>query len=393
MYPRLSIRVAAAILALPCLVADAAGTADAPRRPQSDSEIVAKLRPGALPASERESRQWRLDLERNPTNLPLALASARRSVQRARDEADPRQLGAAMAALAPWWSDNEPGPEVRVLRAIIRQSLHEFEPAIRDLEAAVQGSPRHAQAWLTLCSLHTLRGNFASARGAALQLGKLSDPFTTLAVAAQIGSLTGHAAQAQSSLTQLLESEPAGTPPELRRWAETLTAEIADRRGDFDAAGNHFRKAIRLGPRDPYLLATYSDFLLDRGHRGEVADLLQGWDHADGLLLRQVEATGNPALARELGDRLDSAFARGDKLHLREAARFELRIRHRPGRALTLALENWDLQREPADVRILFEAATAARDRKALETVRTWMESTGLEDIHIPHPPTQNHRE
>ncbi|MFO1460129.1 MAG: hypothetical protein U1G08_12045 [Verrucomicrobiota bacterium] len=363
----------------------AAKPEESPSRPQFDSDVVAKLRPGALSAAERETRQVRLDLAKNPTNLPLALSFARRCVQRARDEADPRQLGAAMTALAPWWSDPEPGPDVRVLRATVQQSLHEFEPAVRDLEDAVRENPRHTQAWLTLSTLYAIRGQFQDARRAALQLGRLSDPFTSLTLAAQIASLTGHAAQAQSSLNELLSSGSSGTSPHLMLWAETLAAEISDRRGDFTSAEIHFRRALDLRPRDPYLLATFSDFLLDQGRRGEAAERLLGWEHADALLLRRVEASGDPTLARKLGDRLDAAFARGERLHLREAARFELHTRHNPERALDLAIENWAIQREPPDVRILFEAATAARNKNAMETVRIWMESTRLEDIHIPY--------
>lgn len=361
---------------------------DAPRRPESDSEVVAKIRPGSLPASERELRQISSELAKNPTNLPMALAFASRCVQRARDEADPRQLGAAMTALAPWWSEAEPGPDVRVLRATVRQSLHEFDPAIRDLEAAVQWNPRHTQAWLTLSTLYAIRGDFRAARRAALQLGRLADPFTTITLASQIASLTGHAAQAQARLTELLKSQSNGTPPQLQLWAETLAAEISDRRGDSNSAALHFRRALELGPRDPYLLASYSDYLLDQGRRREVIERLQGWEHADALLLRRVEASDDASLARKLGARLDAAWDRGERLHLREAARLELRIRHNPARALALAVENWAIQKEPADARILFEAATETGNTEFLETVRIWMDTTGLEDVHIPsHSP------
>ena len=50
----------------------------------------------------------------------------------------------------------------------------------------------------------------------------------------------------------------------------------------------------------------------------------------------------------------------------------------RPARALQLARENWATQREPADARILLEAALAAGDPAAARPVLDWLERTGL---------------
>jgi len=44
-----------------------------------------------------------------------------------------------------------------------------------------------------------------------------------------------------------------------------------------------------------------------------------------------------------------------------------------------LALENWKVQREPADLRVLAEAASAAGDAAALGTVKQWLTETGFE--------------
>ena len=65
---------------------------------------------------------------------------------------------------------------------------------------------------------------------------------------------------------------------------------------------------------------------------------------------------------RTLKSRFDAAALRGDKLHQQEEARFHLHLLERRARALSLARENWTLQREPRDARILLEAALAAND-------------------------------
>ena len=53
------------------------------------------------------------------------------------------------------------------------------------------------------------------------------------------------------------------------------------------------------------------------------------------------------------------------------------------GAALALARDNWDVQREPADARLLLEAARAAGDPAAAGPVLDFLAATGLEDSMI----------
>jgi predicted Zn-dependent protease len=173
----------------------------------------------------------------------------------------------------------------------------------------------------------------------------------------------------------------------LREWALTLAAEIADRRGDGAAAETHFRDALALDPRDPYLIAAYCDFLLDRGRAREVLPLVANQTRNDNLLLRLALAERQlPDAAsafaqhrRELADRFDAARRRGDALHKREEARYRLTIENDAAGALRLARENWQVQREPADLRILSEAAAAAGDAEMQRDVAAWTVATGLQ--------------
>ena len=50
-----------------------------------------------------------------------------------------------------------------------------------------------------------------------------------------------------------------------------------------------------------------------------------------------------------------------------------------PRRRCAWRSDNWTVQREPADLRILAEAAHATGDAAALQTVRDWLAATGLE--------------
>ncbi len=70
--------------------------------------------------------------------------------------------------------------------------------------------------------------------------------------------------------------------------------------------------------------------------------------------------------------RRDRARRRGDGLHRREEALIALAIDNDPARAVALARANFDVQREPADARVLAAAGRAARDAAALRVVEDW---------------------
>jgi predicted Zn-dependent protease len=177
----------------------------------------------------------------------------------------------------------------------------------------------------------------------------------------------------------------------VREWALTLAAEIAARRGDVSAAERHFRDARALDPRDAYLKGAHADFLLDRDRPGEVLPLLHDDTRNDTLLLRLALAEQRLADQRErfaahradLAARFEAARRRGDSLHRREEARFRLFIEKNPQAALTLARDNWAVQREPADLRILIEAARASGNDDALKTASDWIAAHHLEDALI----------
>src|SRR2546422_888337 len=152
--------------------------------------------------------------------------------------------------------------------------------------------------------------------------------------------------------------------------------------GETDRAERHFKEALSLGVSDQFMLAAYADFLLDRGRPQEVVTLLKDWTRSDPLLLRLALAEkvlGAPVLeehVRTLKSRFDAAAMRGDKLHQQEEARFNLYLLGQRPRALALAKENWTLQREPRDARILLEAALAANDPKAAPPALDWLART-----------------
>ena len=359
----------------------------APFRPTDDSEVLERL-PVPDDAERQTLRRLRARLSGTPHDLTLALDLARRYLAVGRAEADPRYYGYAEAALEPWLGMAEPPVETLVLRAIIRQSQHAFDAAIDDLDRVLAVRPNHPQAQLSRAFVLQVLGRLDEAAESCRRLPSGIDRLIAATCHARVAGLTGRAAEARATLEDAL-ANASGSESGLRLWALTNLAEIAARSGDAPAAERRFREAMALGLRDTYLLTAYADFLLDQGRHAEVRRLLSDEMRADGLLLRQVLAEralgddGFEAKAATLAARFAEARQRGDARHLREEARFALQVRDDPVAALDLALENWRTQREPADARLVLEAAIASgMTDRAAETLR-WLDKTGLHDVRL----------
>jgi hypothetical protein len=284
--------------------------------------------------------------------------------------------------LKPWWDQADGPTAVLVLRATLRQSNHHFDAAMVDLDRVLQREPRNGQARLTRATVLTVQGRFAPARADCDALAGAAPPIYVALCSATIDGLTGKAIDA----TRAIEAALAGTPVDAgaRVWAQTLLGEIAQRQDDV-AAEQRFRDALQLDGRDPYLIAAFSDWLLDHQRPTEVASLIPADTRIDPLLLRRalalsmLKSADAPAAIDALRARVAASRARGDTVHQREESRYALALDNNPAMALELARRNFAVQREPADVRVLAEAARAAADDAALREVRDWLARTKLE--------------
>ncbi|MGH8173494.1 MAG: hypothetical protein ACREPX_10110, partial [Rhodanobacteraceae bacterium] len=127
------------------------------------------------------------------------------------------------------------------------------------------------------------------------------------------------------------------------------------------------------------------DLLLDRGRPADARRALGDATQADALLLRAAIAAQRnhdpdaENLASDLAERFAEARARNDETHLREQARWQLDVEHDAPAALALARRNFGVQREPADARILLEAALAAGDADAAQPALDWLAKTRID--------------
>ena len=376
-------------LGLTCLLlaaAPVAGSAE-PYLPDRDDAVLEQL-PAAREPRVRALAAARARLAEEPARLNRALPLASAYIALGQSEGDPRYEGYAQAALAPWWDLAEPPVPVLILRAVLEQRRHDFDAALADLEHVLARQPGHPQALLTKATILGVQGKPAQALESCAELAGGVEALVEAACAASAHSLSGRARDGYRLLKDARKRSP-GAEPILQVWAQTILGELAEQLGYVAAAEKHFRDALSFARRDPYLLGAYADFLLDQDRPGEVLELLEDEARIDPLLLRLALAeqrlgarTFDEHLAL-LQDRFDAARRRGDSVHLREEARFTLHLLDRPGEALELARRNWATQREPADARVLLEAALAASQPAAVQPVLDWLDRTGLEHVGI----------
>ena len=386
------------LVAMFCLVTFSSATLAAPYVPTSDLAQLEKLatrvndsaRGGASSApaaSGSSSRVMRNLLARDPKNLDLAVRIAQVYMARARSESDPRFLGQAQAALTVWWSQSEPPVPVLLLRATIRQSNHDFKNSRLDLDQAVKREPNNAQAWLTLATVQQVTGDIKAAADSCNKLLPLTARLISTTCIAAVDGARGQASKAFDAINAAL-AEPdnvRGANVGVRTWALTLQAELAERLARPVDADRLYRASLALDSSDAYAVAAYSDFLIDVGRATEVLALIPATTRVDTLLLRRaiaakiLAAPDAAAVAEDLTQRFRASRARGDRIHLREEARFVLAVKNSPDEAVDLALDNWAVQKEPLDARIALEAAVAARKPKASREVVQWVVSTQLQ--------------
>jgi len=358
-----------------------------PYRPTDDTQILERLSVKASDRLARELTTLRADLQRNPLNSASAVKLAAHYIEQGRLEGDPRFLGQAQAVLTPWWDEPIAPPAILILRATIKQNAHEFGSALVDLEQALTAQPTNIQAWLTKASILQVQARYPEARRACQPLTRLAARHIALACLTDIEGLTGHATQSRVLLRTILDH--SRIPDRERIWILTILGELAARTGDIQGAERSYREAIAIDMKDQYLLGAYADFLIDQSRNRDVIELLAQETRIDGLLLRLTlaeQALQLPAFkthSAELAARFAASRDRGTRVHLREEARFTLALLHDPHTALTLALANWNVQKEPWDARLLLESALAADSSRTARPAIEWLIVNQVEDLHL----------
>jgi len=379
-------RVAGAlVLASLCVDGVAAAATRAPYVPAADDVVLEHL-PSTSDARVRQFTSLKRTVAAKPGDITDVVALANSYLDYGRDTGDARYLGRAQAVIAPAMQRHPVPVDVLLVQATILQSRHQFDESRRMLKDILARDRDNMQAWLTLSSVALVQGDLAGAQRACSHLIGSADALVTAGCIGSRATVAGDAATALHLIDTLLAQEP-NEPPAIQAWAHGLLADAARYIGQNPRADAEFKHALALAPGDNFLLADYADFLLDRGRAREALDLVKDYSQSDTSFLRQVlaeSALGLPdarADTAAMASRFSDLEQRGDsRLYGREEARFALHLQHDAARSLRLAQANWRIQRAPEDMRIYLEAALAAGQPTAAQSVVDFVGGTGFED-------------
>jgi tetratricopeptide (TPR) repeat protein len=269
------------------------------------------------------------------------------------------------------------------------QYLHNFDAALALLNRALAKQTFNGQAWMTKATILQVQGHFDAARQACRPLIQISGHLIALTCLTSVNSLTGNLSASYLALRSVFTDDPR-LDPGVRVWVLDQLADMTQRAGDEKAAEGYLLAALSVAPWDGYSKGAYADLLLQENRHAEVVRLLQADEQQDNLLLRLAIAGTRfgSADGRRWSDmfqaRYEAARRDGDFTHLREQARFLLEVRGKNAEALALAEQDWQVQREPGDVRVYFAAAGAAGNQAALRNLRSWIQQTHYEDRTLP---------
>jgi len=280
----------------------------APYQPTSDAAVLASVPANTRPATA------------GPRDLQSAVAQAAADVELAQASGDPRYLGYAQSALAPWWNARDAPLPVVLIRAQVHQHNHSFAKALVDLDHALTLDPRNAQARLTRAAIHQVQGEYTAAAADCRSLALLVEPLVTVDCLSRVSSHRGEARDAYRKLLSLRDRAD-GMEPHQRREIELTLADISQRLGNVAAARLHYDQAISVIDPDAFTLLTYADFLLELREYQKVSALFEHYPAYADLLLRAAlaaratKATNASQLAQRLREQYAAHQRRGDLFH------------------------------------------------------------------------------
>lgn len=339
--------------------------------PNDDQQVLAILPEDSSPPRYTSSANFSSDMNEN------SLAQTSELLERAYLQGDPRALGQARAQLD---LTKDQSTETLMLQARALQSDHKFDEAKEVLRQILSREADHPDALLTLSSLLVVQGQFAEAMS---YCKKLNDPALrvyALACEAQVQSMTGKLEAAKQTLNGLAALAP-GLDASTARWIYLIQADAALRSKDIALSTQVFD--VMDNQTVPALMAR-TDWLLSIGEYQRVRTLLQTHTDKDALLLRLITAQiklSDPQAQKNLAlmkERINVWQIRQENAHMREQATYAL-LSKQVDLALQLAKDNWQQQRETADIVLYATAAIEAGSQEDIKLIRQFMINTKFE--------------
>jgi Tfp pilus assembly protein PilF len=355
--------------------------------PVNDDEVIEVL--PAVSGDRAEIRKLRRALAAHPNDALSAVKLSQLYLDQARTQGDPRFVGQALALLGAWPQSDTAPDDVLLMLATLQQFLHDFDTSASNLERLLEHNPKHAQAWLTLATVRRVQGRYADSERACKGVAAAGAAAYAGACQAENASLRGDFVGARAALNTLL-GDTRLQAPSMRNWLLTTLAESEARAGRNTQAEAAYRQALQAAA-DGYTSLSFADFLMTQNRFADASRQLQNQPRTDAVLLRlaiagvKTRSKAATADVDELRERMALALLRPEArtTHAREYAMFALWIDNQPREALELAKENVRHQREPLDVLLLAQAATASQDAAARRDAASLASEMGLRDVRL----------
>jgi tetratricopeptide (TPR) repeat protein len=256
------------------------------------------------------------------------------------------------------------------------------------LNRAIQAQPHDPRGYLQRASVQMVRGEYTAARSDCRELIVGGELAVGSVCMAQAAGATGNTERAEAMIRTLLSNGQQFDSP-TRAWALATLADLARRRGADKEAEQFLRQAIDLAPTDDSIRCALADLLLDHAANNEVTALMSVERPSLALLLRKTIAQHRMKdfhvveTSRRFVELIEIDRQRSERAHLREEAMFALEVSGDPQAAAKLALANFKVQRESADIRLLARSAAAAGNSAAIKELRQWLALSGYRDRQL----------
>lgn len=336
-----------------------------PARPRTGPRVPA---PGEVltTASPRAAR---------PVDEVGAVALARALLDEERRSGDPRLLGRAVAALAPWLASDEVQGDTLLLAAEAAWRAGELKPAQAHLRQAGSRQASADALGLLEARVFSADGQLSRARGGC---HLVSQGIEREACLAWLEGLSGDAA---AGLRRLGGGEESA-------WAREVEGHLHAWLGQDAEAVAAWQRALALDETALAARVAAARALVRLGRAGEAVALLEPWRAHDEALLGLAEAlaaAGRPEAAEaraELRARVGALAGRGG-VSGRVAAAEAVRFGDDAARAVRLASEHFARQKLPDDLALLLEAARRAGDAAAARQARAWLAESGFRSAEV----------
>ena len=240
------------------------------------------------------------------------------------------------------------------------------------LDRAIDADPGDGGARIQRANVALLLGEFEAARRDCLAVlqGGATFPGTVCLASTMTGP--GSLQRARRLLAPFDDAGPAA--PDIARWLLLTESDLALRDGDAHAAQQYLARAHALDPDHEETRARLAELLIEQGDAANALTLARGSTVSAALLVRRIRAASGidaaeaAAARRELDALLAVGRLRGTTPHLREEGELALFVDRDAARALVLARQNFALQKDTPDVRLLLGAA--ARGRRQARRLR-----------------------